>query len=102
MIKAVADELRLLESSKEENATRLKVLGGRVANQLSTLSRFTTTYRIRLADQKDELMKLRDIERHLQVETAREKDLLRELTEAQHKVRTLRNVLHAVFLTLYL
>ncbi|KAJ2921439.1 hypothetical protein H1R20_g15652, partial [Candolleomyces eurysporus] len=86
VIKAVADELQHLESSAEEKARRLNTLSRRVANQLSTLARFASGYRDRLANQKNELMIFRDIERHLQVEVGREKTLLEELTAAQHKL----------------
>ncbi|KAJ2911876.1 hypothetical protein MD484_g8542, partial [Candolleomyces efflorescens] len=95
-IKAVNDELHRLELLAEENAARLKTLGHRVTNQLSTLTRFSAAYRLAQADQKDELMKFKDIEYALRVETEREKALLEELAASQFKLLAVSPTRHSL------
>ncbi|RXW18464.1 hypothetical protein EST38_g7389 [Candolleomyces aberdarensis] len=85
VVKAVASELQHLESSAEENSKRIKTLGHRVTNQLSTLSRFSPIHRSGLANQKDVMQKIWNAERLLQAEVEREKTLLGELEAAQQK-----------------
>ncbi|KAJ2921672.1 hypothetical protein H1R20_g15416, partial [Candolleomyces eurysporus] len=85
VVKAVASELQHLETSADENSKRVKILGSRITNQLSTLARFASSHRKGLANQKAALQKVYDAERLLQAEVDREQVLLAELAKAQQK-----------------